>query len=370
MATKLKDLKLTSVDLVDRGANPDAHIRLFKRKKVAEESDTEVKKDATTFSENVQQERLYKVTQEMFDFSYAFSDSLSSIIWDDEMDETAKLDMMYKSLDEFAETIRNSAPMWSTGKCIDKAVSKQKKPESQIQAFDAFWKAMTNEITGPDNNSEAVVKGDNHPQGDDNPQEDNHSQIKEEIDLKIDKSKMTPEEQAQLADFEKKYGVEDSAASAVQELHPDVKKALAEFEEVKKAQAAEIAKQKDELEALRKRVEMEQLAGFAKKYEVIGKKSDELAQKLYDLKKAGGTAYSDYVGLLDEHLATVEKSGLFRELGRNTSGSADVNDKLEMAAAEFKKSIQGLNNTEALIKAFEANPELAAQYDKEYMGGK
>lgn len=32
MATKLKHLKVTSVDFVDEGANPDAHIRLYKRR--------------------------------------------------------------------------------------------------------------------------------------------------------------------------------------------------------------------------------------------------------------------------------------------------------------------------------------------------
>ena len=31
MATKLYELKVTSVDFVDRGANPDAHITLYKR---------------------------------------------------------------------------------------------------------------------------------------------------------------------------------------------------------------------------------------------------------------------------------------------------------------------------------------------------
>ena len=30
MATKLKNLKITKVDFVDDGANPEAHIRLFK----------------------------------------------------------------------------------------------------------------------------------------------------------------------------------------------------------------------------------------------------------------------------------------------------------------------------------------------------
>ncbi len=32
MATKLKNLKVKKVDFVDEGANPDAHIELFKRK--------------------------------------------------------------------------------------------------------------------------------------------------------------------------------------------------------------------------------------------------------------------------------------------------------------------------------------------------
>ena len=42
MATKLKHLKVTSVDFVDEGANPDAHIRLYKRRdEVAAEPGTE-----------------------------------------------------------------------------------------------------------------------------------------------------------------------------------------------------------------------------------------------------------------------------------------------------------------------------------------
>mgnify|MGYP000975934913 FL=1 len=32
MPTKLKDLKITNVDFVDAGANPDANILLFKNK--------------------------------------------------------------------------------------------------------------------------------------------------------------------------------------------------------------------------------------------------------------------------------------------------------------------------------------------------
>jgi len=47
MPNKLKDLKITSTDLVNQGANPDAHIQLFKRKDDTgdgAETDTLIKK--------------------------------------------------------------------------------------------------------------------------------------------------------------------------------------------------------------------------------------------------------------------------------------------------------------------------------------
>ena len=89
MATKLKGLAVTSVDLVDQGANPDAHIRLFKRggpepepagdadegmirkfltwlrkggdapeSSGAEPSTETVEKEAQSFSENISREQM------------------------------------------------------------------------------------------------------------------------------------------------------------------------------------------------------------------------------------------------------------------------------------------------------------------------
>jgi len=67
--------------------------------------------------------------------------------------------------------------------------------------------------------------------------------------VKIDKSKMTPEEQAILAEFEKKYGVGEATEPEAEpedgvqkgsELHPDVAKALASFQEITRQQAAEV----------------------------------------------------------------------------------------------------------------------------------
>lgn len=192
--------------------------------------------------------------------------------------------------------------------------------------------------------------------------------------MKIDKSKMTPEEQATLAEFEKKYGIAEPSEGGIPTptpasdaadggtLHPEVRKALAEFQEMTKRRDAEVAE-------LKKSLELERLTTFAKRYEVLGKKAPELAEKLYELKKAGGTVYDDYVALLDESVATLTKGGLFGEIGSSRQGSAGTEQTLGIKAAELTKSVQGgMTAPDAIIKAWEENPELAAQYEAEYFG--
>lgn len=291
MATKLKNLSVTSVDLVDKGANPDAHICLFKRKE--------------------------------------------------------------------PETVADP-------------------DEGMIKKLLAWLKKGYEDATG------------NNPQ-----KSEIESTIEKEAThiMEFDKSKMTPEEQAILEGLEKKYGIPDDksgmgtapgAASAAPEgdvakgatpetqspsstsgeLHPEVQKALSEYQELMKRQRAEV-------EELKKSLEMERLTVIAKKYEVLGKKADELAAKLYELKKAGGTIYGDYVALLDENVTMLTKSGLFSEIGKNTQGSAGAEQTLGIKAAELAKSAAGkLDGPDSIIKAWEENPDLAAQYEAEYMGGR
>ncbi len=184
--------------------------------------------------------------------------------------------------------------------------------------------------------------------------------------MKIDKSKMTAEEAATLAEFEKKYGVADmeaeNGADLGAELHPEVAKALADFQELTEKQNAEVAE-------LKKSLEIERLTSAAQKYEVLGKKAPELAAKLYDLKKAGGTVYADYVALLDENLAALTKGGLFAEIGSSRQGGGAAVQTLGIKAQELQKAATGgLSAPDAIIKAWEENPDLAAQYEAEYMG--
>ncbi len=406
MATKLKNLSVTSVDLVDRGANPDAHIRLFKRK---QETDTDtdegiirkflawlkkgyedaaggggnvdepvnnVEKDATTFADNISREQMRAVTSEMYDCCYALSDSLCSIICDKDLSADAKKTLMSQSLDEFTETVRGALAHWAAGKKMesqkDGEESGIQKSAEQERTFAKLWSKYEKGFSP----SEAQETS-----------KQNEMEVMET--MKIDKSRMTPEEQATLAEFEKKYGVGDGAAAdddakeadkktpdggvakgadiqhaepdaGAAELHPDVKKALSEYQELMKRQSAEV-------EELKKSLEIERLTAVAKKYEVLGKKADELAVKLYDLKKAGGTVYDDYVALLDENVTALTKSGLFGEIGKNTQGSAGTEQTIGIKAAELAKSAEGgMTTPEAIIKAFEENPELAAQYEAEY----
>ena len=401
MTTKLKGLQITSTDLVDQGANPDAHIRLLKRKDNANGGDTNdtliqkitaaiakmfnkdtltvtepVEKGALTFVDNLEMEHLRELSHEMFECCYAFSDSLCSIICDGEMDCDGKRDIMFTSLDEFTEAVRNAVPKWAQGKRND--TDTVAKSAAGTAAFDTFWgeiqKAANGGNTNPDNSDK--------PDTSSKPTDDNGSinkstttTEKEETDtMKIDKSKLNAEEQAVLADLEKKYGVEEpetppappaTGDGGVEKglLHPEVQKAIADIQEINKALIAKVEEQG-------KSLEMSQLTSVAKKYEIIGKKADELAPKLYELKKAGGTVYDDYVALLNEQATLVEKSGIFAEIGKNTSGGAGVREAIGIAAADIaKNTADGLSTPDSVVKAWEANPELAAQYDKEYKGG-
>ena len=417
MATKLKNLSVTSVDLVDRGANPDAHVRLFKRKDTGPESDPDtglfqkfmawlakgfqdattpsgegagtvenqegtVEKDAQTFSDNISREQLREVTSEMFDNCYALSDSFCSIICDKDLDAAAKEAMLIKSLDEFAQAVRSASAQWAKGLKAAKPQEEQAGIQKSTAQQDALAKLLGQYGLGGE-----PAPTIHEPQGE-----------KEETDtMKIDKSKMTPEEQATLAEFEKKYGIadpgegggtpapENAPAGGVEKgaegstppaatpapapavpaggaLHPDVAKALSDFQAFTKQQS-------EEIETLKKSLEIERLTAIAQKYEVLGKKAPELAEKLYTLKKAGGTVYDDYVALLDESVTAVTKGGMFGEIGSSRQGSAGTEQTLGIKAAELTKSAQGgMTSTEAIIKAFEENSELAAQYEAEYFG--
>ena len=151
----------------------------------------------------------------------------------------------------------------------------------------------------------------------------------------INIEKMSPEDRATLEALEKKYAGSEAEVTEEPQVQPDGQKAI------------------DEVAELRKSLELRELEGFAKKYEVIGKKASELAPKLYDLKKAGEQHYNDYVALLDEQVQMAE-SGIFKEYGSSRGGGTD----LDGTVAEIMKSDPTLSRAQAVVKAYQTNPNL------------
>jgi hypothetical protein len=287
MAKKLTDLKITSADLVDAGANPDAKINLFKRDGAqgggtgaepggdpagvaAQESFIKklmaalqsafggkagvAKGDAQTFSEALDERALREVANEIWSAGYAFEESLVSILFDDELGSADKASKMNASLDEFAEYARSAIQSWAEGSKAGEGKEAVAKSQAQQAAIDEVIAKYAGAGSGDSG-------GDD---GDGGPQE-------EVCDVKIDKSKMAPDELAAYEALEKKYGVAEAGADepgaapdgagdapGAPGMHPEVRKALADAEEMRK-------KQGDEIEGLKKNLEIASLEATAKK---------------------------------------------------------------------------------------------------------
>ena len=327
MATKLEELDVTSVDFVDRGANPDAHITLFKRdgsgQEAAPEETSEVQKPGVwkRFLNTIG--KWAGVSQEEIDAA---------------ADDIAKADM--ESTDEAASD--NGTPV----------------PAEETPAETQITK--------------------NEPKGEKEPM--------------VDVSKMTPAEKLIYEDIVKRYSVEegkpeetaDPVAKADTEEDDDMEKCGGKTKKSADAQA-DVAKSAEEtediykglhplvaeeLKSLRKRADEEDakaLTEVAKKYEIIGKKPEELVPVLKALKAAGGTAYDDMIGVLDASVEAVNKSGVFSEIGK--SGSYGYGEetaawaKIEKKADEIQAANPELGRHQAIDMACMQNPGLVHDYE-------
>ena len=238
MATKLKNLKVKKVDFVDEGANPDAHIELFKRKdgkpeedpKKPKEDDEEEEKqneggvmkrllsaiakmvginpgelnsaieeiekgNSESFKEKMAQRKAQKIADEIWDFCYALQSSLCSVLWDEDLDGAGATAAMIENLDEFYSVVKDAISQWSDGKVSNIAKNDQKISEeelavmksAQVRLNEAIQKASEEKEDGPE---------DDEPKGDGE-------------EMKIDKSKMTESERAFFESIEKRYGTEE-----------------------------------------------------------------------------------------------------------------------------------------------------------------
>lgn len=412
MATKLKNLKITKVDFVDDGANPEAHIRLFKSKDGVEpphnegaekkpniwkrlitaitkaagsESDTselesvidDIQKSSESFGERIAEVKNRKIADEIWDICYALQSSLCSILNDEDMDGTSAATAMQESLDEFYEFSKEAISQWSSGKATN-IVKKEEVTASDLEMMKSARSRLDDTI-------EKAEKAQEEPGAEDPKKKDQNKKqndAKGAEEMKIDKSKLTPAELAFLQSIEKRYGEEEGAGAEgvtppAQNADPTPATGVGKAntpaqgtdggEDIYKGMHPAVRAELENLKKFREATEERELEDVAKKYEIIGKKKEELVPVLKSLKAAGGTAYTDMIAVLDGAVAAVEKSGAFSEIGK--SGGAGTTDgaawtKAETQAAEIMKS-KNVTKAQALDEIFRNDPELAAECEKE-----
>lgn len=352
MPTKLKDLKITKVDFVDAGANQRAHIALFKRapkggeevgeskmkniihaiaKRLGLEDDEAVDVEkaeggAKTFGAANSEMKQHRICNEIWNVTDALRGSLMSIVCDDTVED--KTALLKQSLSEFNIAALGFANQWGEGK------------EAEVQKHEA----------SPMQDEEPVVKAE------------------EDAEMKIDKSKMTAGERAFFEDIEKRYG-----ASEVTETDTQTNAVPAPIVDapVQKS-AAEVLKEvmpelSEMLEHVKKRMEKQEddeIMQVAKRYELLGKKPEELAPVLKNTKAASEEAYSQLVTALDGALDIAKRSGMFDEIGSNGNGGAsDAAARIEKRVSEIRKAHPDMTECQARDMAFQENPELIAEFE-------
>lgn len=390
MPTKLKGLHVKKVDFVDEGANQRADIKLLKSKNGAEETpdpevglfkrftnwlNRELQKSATTFDEQINAVSMDAIRDEIWSVCYALQNSLNSILCDPELDSAGKQTAMDTSIEQFATAMKEYIPGWASGTSA--------KIKKNLDAPDETDFPMV--MKAHDNLEEIIQKS---------------VEVKGELEdmLKIDKSKMSAEEKAAYDELIKKYAVETNEEPPIEKKAPpkmdpeensdiideggaekktDTKKSLVPptenpDEDIYKGLHPAVRARLEALEKRAEEAEDRELFAVAKKYEALGEKPEELVKTLKSLKRAGGTAFNDMIGILDRNMALIDNSGVFGEIGKSFSAGPTASVKKSAAEGKIDTIAKGLIEKDpslsfnmALAKAWEAHPELMAEYEDE-----
>lgn len=371
--TKLRKINLTSVDMVRRGANQEAYINLYKSAGDPAEPNAPANAPAAPNSDEIERGLVKSIVdavkgfmgkkeviygesgmsddpdilekaaesfqtkrdqQEIRDDRWKYQDALNmsidSILFDDSLTNEQKSGMLAESIQQFADAYKEL--------CV-KLLNTTANTDTATLAVPALAVGKSQDVV---------------------PEKDEEG----EEEMRIDKSRFTEEELAQYLALVNKGKVDDEPAEGANSTEPEAEKDNEMHPEVKKAL--------EDMAALTKSIEMKELTDVAKKYEPLGKNADELAGTLYEMKKSSQASYDAYLAVLDQNLDLVNKSGLFEEIGKSnhTPAGGSTVAKIEAIATELQKSDVSLDRVGAIAKAWEQHPELVAQYDNEYMGGK
>lgn len=316
MANKLKNMLLKSVDLVRRGANPDADIKLYKS--FDGEPGTAIMKSAEEI-----EDMIFK-SEDAFDaYTDILKQSFSSIVNDESLQAGEVREMLTKSLCEFNETVcENIVNQFTFAKSIEE--EREVTEMANENLMDSIDKSLLN------------------------------AEEQKQLDSLLAKACKVKKEDDPMEEERKKLleGAGKGDEGMEKSMHPEVAKALAR------------------MESLAKSMEMKELEELAKKYEPLGEKAEDLAKKFYEMKQNG--SYDEYISVLNKSLDVLNKSGLFGEIGKSVYQSAptyggiaksDAETKIDTIAGEIMKANPGMSQVQAVAKAWEDHPELAVEYE-------
>lgn len=324
MANKLKNMLLKSVDLVRRGANPDADIKFYKSIDGEPENMQVIMKSGEEI-----QDMIEKSEDLITDYAEILTKSFTSIVNDDSIPADVAREMMAKSLTEFNMTVFDD---------IIKGFSyAQNEPESEGNEM-RYSELVKSAALNDGERSELA------------------NLLEKACGKKVDKAE---DPEIVIEEDDEEYGEE-----------PPYKPTEEGAGEMRKSYEAIIQQQNKQIEALQKRFEMNDLVKLAKKYEPIGENAEELAKTLYDMKSAGEDIYKSYVSNLDKTLELYQKSGMFGEIGKSygapvvgTFAKSGIEAQIDNFAEGIMKADPTMNRTQAIAKAWEDHPELAIEYE-------
>ena len=352
MSNKLRKMKLTSVDFVGAGANQDAYIKLKKNRSAQDMDEKTLWEKFKTFMKGeytdaeIEAECINKAKQTVKDenqlYTEVLKESIDSIVQNDDLTPAEKTVMMRKSLAEFSEAFDGAIESWSElTKSVRDDEFEEQKGEDMVIDTDRLTPEEREQFNSLVRKAQAAEE------------EIDEKEVVEEI----------PEEPEEGVEKEDDITVEkeDPDDADLDKCSDRVKKSILEEMEDLKKNIAELEKQKA----------MEEMTAVAKKYEPLGKDTDELAETLYELKKTAPKQYDKFIGLLDENLDVINKSGLFTEVGKSGHLGArvesTVHGQIEAKATEIMKSNPGMSIFKAREQAWRESPELAREYEEDYM---
>ena len=380
--TKLKNLEVTKVDFVDEGANQAADVLLTKRQAPVDEpegflkglvayikkhlpvdSDGVAKSGAQSFDDKMSERNVDRIRDEMWNVCYALQSSFISILLDNDLDKDERKAAMEQSAQEFTVAVGGFIGRWSRGTTANVEKCLKGHLEPQAEALESMRSTL-----------DQMIQKAKKP-------EEKEGGNKE---MKIDKSKMTPADKAAFEALAKAYGWDDEVQVGGGEGTGETTPAAAGVEKAAAAAPAPAATPvavaedlekslhpavKAELDALRKvreTYEERELRDVAKKYEVIGKKADDLVPVFKSLKASGEAAFESYLAVLDEMVTVQNTSGMFSEIGKSGGhvpvGATEEDEafaKARTKAAEIRKSRPELTVEQAIDMAIMENPEIA-----------